>query len=57
MIAIFSKPAGGQSSINHMLHDPNEQKQQEAAEATNDAVQATEQEAQEKAMESEETEG
>jgi hypothetical protein len=44
-----------------MLHDPNEQKQQEAAgqqaEATNDQVAATEQAAQESAMESEETEG
>lgn len=50
-------PASGQSGINNMLHDPNEQKQQEAVEATNDAVVATEQEAQEKALESEETEG
>jgi hypothetical protein len=49
-------PASGESGVNHMLHDPNQQ-QQEAAEATNDQVAATEQEAQEKALESEETEG
>lgn len=48
-------PASGQSGINNML-DPNQQ-QQQAAEATNEQVQAVEQEAQEKAMESEEEGG
>lgn len=51
-------PTSGQSGINHMLHDPNAATQQAAGqETTNDQVQATEQEAQEKALESEEMEG
>lgn len=51
-------PASGQSGVNHMNNiDPNEQKQQEEVaagqtEPTNDQVQATEQQAQEDALES-----
>lgn len=50
-------PASGQSGVNHMNNiGPNEQKQQEQVaagqEATNDQVQATEQQAQEDALES-----
>jgi hypothetical protein len=52
----YVNPASGKSGINHMF-DPNTATQAEGQPATNDAVQATEQEAQEQAMESEETEG
>ena len=46
-------PLADSPALNTMNNfDPNEQKQQEAAEATNDQVAAAEQEAQEKAMES-----
>lgn len=54
----FVKPAVKDSVTNSMNNfDPNEKQAAEGQEVSNEQLQATEQEAQEKAMESEETEG
>lgn len=50
-------PGSGQSAINNMLLDPNTQQAEEVKDQTTQEVAAVESDAQEKAMESEETEG